>query len=76
LGGSSLEHGASEEIEKEHEGIAKYTRDLSWNSRGFRWLEHGGAPKTINRRISSLSSFYKFQHGGSLQYFGGFGMQE
>lgn len=33
-------------MEKEHEGIAKYTRDLSWNSRGFRWLEHGGrAPK-------------------------------
>ena len=22
--------------------------------------KHGGAPKTINRRISSLSSFYKF----------------
>lgn len=26
---------------------------------------HGGAPKTINRRISSLSSFYKFLHGAA-----------
>lgn len=25
--------------------------------------KHGGAPKTINRRISSLSSFYKFLSG-------------
>ena len=28
---------------------------------------HGGAPKTINRRISSLSSFYKFLHGAAAE---------
>jgi site-specific recombinase XerD len=27
--------------------------------------KHGGAPKTINRRISSLSSFYKFLAGAA-----------
>jgi hypothetical protein len=62
LGGSSLEHGASEEIEKEHEGIAKYTRDLSWNSRGFRWLEHGGAPNTV---LMGSNSYIPFAHRGS-----------
>jgi len=29
--------------------------------------EHGGAPKTINRRISSLSSFYKFLSGAAAE---------
>ena len=29
--------------------------------------KHGGAPKTINRRISSLSSFYKFLHGAAAE---------
>ena len=29
--------------------------------------KHGGAPKTINRRISSLSSFYKFLSGAAAE---------
>jgi site-specific recombinase XerD len=29
--------------------------------------KHGGAPKTINRRISSLSSFYKFLAGAAAE---------
>src|SRR5271165_6802297 len=29
--------------------------------------QHGGAPKTINRRISSLSSFYKFLSGAAAE---------
>jgi hypothetical protein len=29
--------------------------------------KHGGAPKTINRRISSLSSFYKFLSGPAAE---------
>jgi len=28
---------------------------------------HGGAPKTINRRISSLSSFYRYLHGAAAE---------
>jgi site-specific recombinase XerD len=28
---------------------------------------HGGAPKTINRRISSISSFYKFLSGAAAE---------
>jgi len=30
--------------------------------------KHGGAPKTINRRISSLSSFYKFLAGAVAEF--------
>ena len=30
-------------------------------------VKHGGAPKTINRRISSLSSFYKFLIGAAAE---------
>ncbi|MBZ5506079.1 MAG: tyrosine-type recombinase/integrase [Acidobacteriia bacterium] len=30
-------------------------------------VKHGGAPKTINRRISSLSSFYKFLSGAAAE---------
>jgi site-specific recombinase XerD len=29
--------------------------------------KHGGAPKTMNRRISSLSSFYRFLHGAAAE---------
>lgn len=29
--------------------------------------KHSGAPKTINRRISSLSSFYKFLSGAAAE---------
>src|ERR1039458_3359726 len=29
--------------------------------------KHGGGPKTINRRISSLSSFYKFLSGAAAE---------
>ncbi|MGB7846007.1 MAG: tyrosine-type recombinase/integrase [Candidatus Acidiferrum sp.] len=29
--------------------------------------KHGGAPKTINRRISSISSFYKFLSGAAAE---------
>jgi site-specific recombinase XerD len=29
--------------------------------------KHGGAPKTVNRRISSLSSFYKFLSGAAAE---------
>jgi site-specific recombinase XerD len=32
-----------------------------------RMAKHGGAPKTINRRISSLSSFYKFLSGAAAE---------
>lgn len=32
-----------------------------------RMAKHGGAPKTINRRISSLSSFYKFLGGAAAE---------
>ena len=36
---------------------------------GFReyMMNHGGAPKTVNRRISSLSSFYRFLHGAAAE---------
>jgi site-specific recombinase XerD len=30
-------------------------------------VKHGAAPKTINRRISSLSSFYKFLAGAAAE---------
>ncbi|HEY6248990.1 MAG TPA: tyrosine-type recombinase/integrase [Candidatus Angelobacter sp.] len=30
-------------------------------------VRHGGAPKTINRRISSISSFYKFLSGAAAE---------
>jgi site-specific recombinase XerD len=30
-------------------------------------VKHGGAPKTINRRISSLSSFYKYLAGAAAE---------
>jgi len=30
-------------------------------------VKHGGAPKTVSRRISSLSSFYKFLSGAAAE---------
>jgi hypothetical protein len=33
----------------------------------FHLKAHGAAPKTINRRISSLSSFYKYLAGAAAE---------
>jgi site-specific recombinase XerD len=48
---------------------AKLLRVSILDVQGFKddMAKHGGAPKTINRRISSLSSFYKFLSGAAAE---------
>jgi site-specific recombinase XerD len=51
------------------EDSAQLLRTSILDVQGFKddMVKHGAAPKTINRRISSLSSFYKFLGGAAAE---------